>query len=316
MQFMVSALQRHLQIHVTSLPEKGARLRKKITLAVVVPLGPTEHASLAHVFDTLESIQHFATHDRGMIVIDSSGEALAETIHRRFPEIVVITSPQTYRLSGELYKALSLGFLYAQALWDFDVLLRMDTDALLIGPDLERDALDYLAAHPQVGLFGTYRVGASGEVSEFSWPQQQLQHETSVLGHLQDWQRARMLSSLVRQAQANGYALGEHVLGGGYFLSAKAVQMLNHNGWLLREELSRSQLQEDHLLGLLMRAGGLELGDFDGPEHPVAVRWRGLPLSPHDLVKRRKKLIHSTRFWQEEDEDAIRAFFRDHRQVG
>lgn len=291
-------------------------MRKKIRLAVVIPVGPTSHTPLEHVFDTLDSVLHFTTANRGIVVVDNSGEALADAIHTRFPEVIVIPSPQAYGLSGGLFKALSLGFLYAQTLWDFDILLRMDTDALLIGPALEVDALDYLAAHPRVGLFGTYRIGASGEVSEYSWPEQQLRHETSALGHLHDWERARMLNNLVRQAQAHGYVSGEHVLGGGYLLSPRAVRMLNRNGWLLREELFRSKLQEDHLLGLLIRAGGLELGDFGGPDQPIAVRWRGLPLAPQELVERGKKLVHSTRFWQGKDERDIRAYFRNQRRAG
>jgi hypothetical protein len=42
---------------------------------------------------------------------------------------------------------------------------------------------------------------------------------------------------------------------------------------------------------------------------PIGAKWRGLAASPEELIQAEKALIHSTRFWEELDESAIRAEF-------
>ena len=50
-------------------------------------------------------------------------------------------------------------------------------------------------------------------------------------------------------------------------------------------------------MGLLTVAAGYRIADFGGPGDPTAMRWRGLPAHPHDLLSNQKLLTHSVRFW-------------------
>src|SRR5262249_60135385 len=98
-------------------------------------------------------------------------------------------------------------------------------------------------------------------------------------------------------------------LGAAYLLRPRALREIDRRGWL-DLPLEASAAGEDHLTALLTVAAGYRLGDFGGPDDPLALRWQGLPLAPEDLVARRKLVTHSVRGPHEE---AIRAFFRERR---
>lgn len=290
-------------------------MKERVKLVVVIPVGPTSpRYSLDDVVDTIHSVVHYTTTDRKIIIQDNSTDTkVSAALSQAFPELMIIRSPQNYGLSGGLYKAESLAYLFAHSAYDFEVLIRMDTDALMTGYGLAEDAAQLFRANPNLGQLGTYMVGTNGEISEFSWPAAQLRKEISWQGWLRDRSRCEMLRELVKAAQANGYVMGEHIIGGVSILSPRFIERLVNDGLLLREELRRSVLQEDHLFSMLVKAVGMELGEFGGPEHPLANRWKGLPAHPEKLVASNKKVIHSTRFWEDMQEPEIRAFFRARR---
>lgn len=290
-------------------------MKEQVKLVVVIPVGPIgSRYQFDDILDTLSSVVHYTTPDRKIIIQDNSRDPeVSGPIGEAFPEILIIRTPQNYGLSGGLYKAESLAYLFAHSAFDYQVLMRMDTDALLIGFGLAADAADEFRRHPNVGQLGTYMIGTNGEVSEFSWPRDELLKETSWIGWLKDRERCEMLRKLMAAAQTHGYQLGEHIIGGVSILSPVFMEKVVSEGYLLREELRRSRLQEDHLFSLLVKAVGMDLGEFGGPEHPLANRWKGLPASPEQLVAMNKKVIHSTRFWENRKEPEIRAFFRARR---
>jgi hypothetical protein len=63
----------------------------------------------------------------------------------------------------------------------------------------------------------------------------------------------------------------------------------------------------------MVKSVGMELSDFATGSYPMALRWRGLPCSPEELLARGKKVIHSTKFYKDMKEEDIRAFFRKSR---
>lgn len=290
-------------------------MKERVKLVVVIPIGPIgPRYALDDVVDTINSVIHYTTPDRKIIIQDNSSDThVSSTLSDVFPELMIIRSPQNYGLSGGLYKAESLAYLFAHSAYSFDVLMRMDTDALMIGHGLADDAARVFAENPNIGQLGTYMVGTNGEISEFSWPEKQLKKEISFIGWMQDRSRCELLRLLVASAQANGYVMGEHIIGGVSILSPRFIARIVQDGLLLREELRRSLLQEDHIFSLLVKAVGMELGEFGGPEHPLANRWKGLPAHPEQLVATNKKVIHSTRFWEDMKEPEIRSFFRERR---
>lgn len=286
-------------------------MKQPVKLVVVIPIGPLGSSyTFDDMVDTVDSVRHYATPDRRIIILDSSSPLqLGQKLAALYPELIILRAPQNYGLFGGLYKALSLAFLYAQSMFDFRVLVRMDIDALMIGSGLADDALRLFEADPNVGLLGTYLNSGDG----VAWPQQQLKRQANPIMLARDLKRWTLLHCLMAKAQANGYQPGEHVLGGVVIYNPALIDKLVHSNLLLREELRRSKLQEDHIFALLCKAVGMELGQFGDAAHPMGIAWRGLPQSPEQLVRQNKKIIHSTRFWRDQDEQQIRAFFRARR---
>lgn len=66
---------------------------------------------------------------------------------------------------GGLFLKLGGGYKYALERFHFDVLLRLDADALVIGPRPEEDALRAFATQPRVGAAWLVSRGARREAS-------------------------------------------------------------------------------------------------------------------------------------------------------
>lgn len=66
-------------------------------------------------------------------------------------------------------------------------------------------------------------------------------------------------------------------------------------------------------MALLTLAAGYQIYDFGGPADPLALRWRGLPAHPDDLLANGKLVIHSVRSWGNLAEKEIRDIFKQAR---
>lgn len=273
------------------------------SLAVVVPAGPGDD-----VEDTLRSVLHYAGAPRSVIVVDDTGGGCAG-LEALSPDVHVIPAPAgAVGAQGGLWVKLAAGYRHALAVASFDVLLRLDADALVIGPGLEDLARARFAAEPGLGMLGSYRHDMTGAVRDWSPAARALGAACGLRGLRRPALR-RMLRRLRDEALANGYLAGEHPLGGAYLHSAAAVRAIAARGWLDLPGLAASDLGEDHLFALLTVAAGFTIADFGGPRDPMALRWRGLPASPADLLARNKLVTHSVRYWDDLDERSIRAAF-------
>ncbi len=288
---------------------------ERVKLVVLIPVGPA--VDFGYVRDTIESIVCFTTPSRRIVVSDNSGQNSCEHLERIFPDVTVIRTPQKYGKYAELYLHLSMGLEFVHRNYDFDVLLGMDTDALIIGPNPEDEAMDFFRQNPDVGLIGSYKIDCNGDQRDFTWPREQLKKETSLAAL---WRQPRhlpgvmFLRKIVQKSKANGYELGEHCMGGSYFASRECISKLNEHHLLSRKEIHWSRLSVDHIFGLLIYSVGLKHGDFSTGLLPMGLRWRGLPCSPEELLVKGKKVTHSTRFYGAMDEAEIRRFFREQRQ--
>ncbi len=287
---------------------------QKVTLAVIIPVGPV--CELENIWDTIESVRHYVTPSHVVILLDDSGKGTGATVRAHSPGVVVQPSERVYGRHSGLYFTLSRGFAFAYQNYAFDVLLRLDTDALVIGHNPERDAIAYFEKNPGSGIIGSYRTDCNGKPRGFSWAREKLEQELgfrSVLrpGRVRGW---FLLRRVLKQSLRNGYEPGEHCMGGAYFMSRECVGRLMTGNLLARREILWSRLHEDQLFGLFIHAVGLKHGDFATGHHPMGLRWRGLPCSPRVLITNKKKVTHSTRFFENMDEQTIRAFFRAHRQ--
>jgi glycosyltransferase involved in cell wall biosynthesis len=288
---------------------------RQITLVVVIPVGPA--CEFDHISDTIESVRHYVTPSHVVIVLDDSGKGTGAAVKERFSETVVLTTPRNYGKEAGLYLNLSKGFAFAYENYFFDILLRLDTDALIIGPNPEQDAMDYFQQNPDVGIIGSYRTDCNGDPRDFSWPRNQLIRELGFrslskdpLKRLKGW---LFLRTVFNKSKHNGYEAGEHCMGGAYFVSRECIGRLYKNHLLSRQEISWSKLQEDQIFGLFIYSVGMRHGDFATGSLPMGLRWRGLPCPPEILLARNKKITHSTRFFENLSEKAIRVYFREQR---
>ena len=101
------------------------------------------------------------------------------------------------------------------------------------------------------------------------------------------------LRSLYALARRNGYKDGEHCLGAACFFSVQALRAMQAKGLFGNPALVTTNLGDDHMYGLLVRAAGFETDDFATEGRPLGLAFRGLPLSPMELVEGGKKIVHS-----------------------
>jgi hypothetical protein len=271
-----------------------------------MPVGPNDEA-----LDSVRSVLHYIRPPRTVVLVDdtqghvdlAAAAALSDDVH-------VLPAPANATgARGGLWVKLAAGYRRALELCAFDVLLRIDADALVIGPGVEAAARERFRADPQLGMLGSYRIGPDGGVRDFAPAAAILRHESGLRGRLRDRRLRALLRELRAAAEANGYRAGEHPLGGAYLHSGAAVRALAANGWLDLPPLARSGLSEDHLFALLTVGAGFRIADFGGPEDPLAVRWRGLPAHPSQLLAAGKLVTHSVRSFGDLDEGTIRRLF-------
>jgi hypothetical protein len=96
-------------------------------------------------------------------------------------------------------------------------------------------------------------------------------------------------------------------------MSEALLKALFNKGLLPHYTLGSLNMGEDHLFGLLAKAAGFHLGNMASGSLPFGCAWKGLPAPPEHLFEQGKKIIHSTRYWQNMNEMQIRAFFREKR---
>lgn len=276
----------------------------RVRIAVVIPVGPGES-----VDDTLESVRAFVDPSRAIVLVDDTGGPGLRARHATAGDVHVLAAPpDAAGGQGGLWVKIAAGYAYACSRFHADLVLRMDTDALVIGAGIEDAALRRFAREPGLGLLGSFRVGPDGGQRDLSPAARLLRRETGLAG-LRHPRLRSTLRGLERRARANGYAPGDHALGGAFIHSGEAARALAARGLLDLPVMARSGLGEDHIFGLLTVAAGYGIGDFGGPGDPLALRWRGLPDDPAALLAGPALITHSVRSHGDLDEAGIRAIF-------
>ena len=296
-------------------------------LAYVVPVGPTCVPDF--VCDTVESIVYYDPCGI-VLVVDDSGRgtghrALTHCNPGRSQIIVVQTAGRSGKGPG-LYLVLSEGLKRAADFTGITGIVRMDTDALIINRGLNEAVTAFFNANPKVGIAGSHWIASNGQLRDVSGVAARVRHVVSIfwpVRHprrtlrrpllLRDWLFVR---KLVFTARRNGYVWGEHCMGGAYVLNPRLLTALKCRNWLHRREFLYTGLEEDAIFAILTYGAGFTLADFATDGKPLGVKWKGLPFSPEELVRRGKSLIHSTRFWEGMNECEIRGFFASIRLRG
>jgi hypothetical protein len=282
-------------------------------VAVVMPVGPSIEESFLR--DTIESIQEFVP-DRRLIVLDDSRTS---TLAQSLPDdaTVIVAGKEYQGWQGELYRSLSLGFREALS-EPFDVLLRMDTDAVLLGGTFADRAGRLFASHPRLGALGAYRTDYDGRSRGYSAPAYRLRLMLTTEARSDPSRTVRVGTLLARAYARRGYRRGQFVLGGATLYSPAVIRALDRAGLLDDPRLGRTRMGEDHIFGLCMSALGFEMRDYGtaADDLPFGATWKGLPASPEELLERGKEIVHSTKSHEGQDESAVREVFRAAREAG
>jgi len=280
-------------------------------VVVVIPVGP--ECVQEFIEDTINSFIHYTKSSYKIVLADDSQKGTGKLIKENFPQIdVFINEKNRGKLTG-LYITLSLAYTHVLERYQFEALLRMDTDALVIGYDPEKEAIELFKNHPEIGIAGQYPNDYHGQPWNITWPKEQVLKYTSIF---RLWRRPaarRKLYKLYRKAIRYDYKAGESVFGGACFISQNCLQKLKDQKLLPDYDLQTIVLEEDHLFAILIKSIGFHFADLSSKNLPFGCAWRGLPASPQELQKRGKKIIHSTRFWQDMNEPAIRTWLRNQR---
>lgn len=246
-----------------------------VPLVVVMAIGPGERLG---ALELLDSARVFLEGPYRVVVVDDSGEIGTWRAVARYPEVDLL---HNWRRRGweRLLASLQRAYRHVLTRYDFEAILKVDTDALFTGPTLDADILGALRSHPAVGMAGSR-----------SWPDSAHAHWGRLLE-----ENMGMWGPIIQQAERHGYQRGESVLGGAYVLSRRCVCALEAGGFL-RLTPSGPRISEDVTFSLFVRAVGHELHELGGPTGPFALAWRGLPMSPREILARGKKVVHSVKF--------------------
>jgi glycosyltransferase involved in cell wall biosynthesis len=292
-------------------------MKQHFAVVVVMAIGP--NSKLEYILDTLTSFQFYTTSTHKVIIIDDSQKDLALEIKSFISDIDIIKTKKNSGNMAGLYINLATAYQHAIQNYHFDALLKIDDDALVINENPEKDAIHLFKANPRIGIAGLhvrgqYPLDFMGTPWDNNYPRKTILVGTCSWKLLKRPLVNLTLRKLFFKAFYNGYEAGEYVFGGSYFVSEHCLIKLNEAGFLPLHSLGKAILGEDHLFSLLAKVVGLELGDLASGNLPFGLAWKGLPASPEMLLQKNKKIIHSTRKWENMNEADVRGYFKKLRQ--
>lgn len=283
---------------------------------VAIPVGPGAREA-ERTQDLVAALRAHEPAARHVVLVDDDPAA-----RRDFPDgVAVVDNPRNGRGIGTLGGTCTATL--AALRWAHDThpgawVLRLDTDALVIGPFAAR-VEEALARHPQAGVLGSCHRTCNGETRDLSWwdpvvrkharPVWLWRNPPLPRRHLQ--KADPLVRDTVRGALERGYSPGEHCIAAGCAIAAPFIADLAARGAFERPERWLATLfGDDVMLGALARALGHDLVDL----HEVfGLKHVGLAGPPQELVDRGFAVVHSVKNDPDHDEDAVRAFFRERR---
>ncbi|MCA1978118.1 MAG: glycosyltransferase family 2 protein [Thiobacillus sp.] len=279
------------------------RARQRCDLVFVMAISEGEWVG---VEDLLDSLHTYLDCRWRLIAVD---DATTDDTYEKLLDAGcwVVRNPEKLYLWG-LDLTLRRGFREALRLFDSSFVVKIDPDALVIGPGLYRVLQDTFTAHPRVGIAGTYRIDWNGERRDLSYWRDRMK------------QRRKDLGKPLERALANGYILGEGVQGGCYALRSTCLERIDSAGWLEGAEgyrprhIKGQQIGEDSLITMLVHAAGYEGLDIGGPGQPFGIWDVGLPMPPEDLIRQNRIVTHALKY-HDDASLAARAYFLLRRQL-
>src|SRR4051794_16653984 len=129
--------------------------RRAIAAAVVIPAGPRDD-----VMDTIDSVLTHATVPQVVVIVDDTKGQQNLTGIRSMRDVHVIPAPSARAgTTGGLWLKVCTGYRWLLERYAPTVVLRLDADALILGPGLLDHAMEAIRADPGIGLLGACRFG-------------------------------------------------------------------------------------------------------------------------------------------------------------
>lgn len=278
----------------------AARRRCDVVFVMAVAEG-----EWAGVEDLLDSLRVYLDCDWQVVAVDDATE---DGSYEKLLDAGcwVVRNPRKGHLFG-LHLTLCRGFLEALRLFESPIVVKIDPDALVIGPGLFETLRAAFAADERSGLLGTFRIDWNGQPRDLSYWRDRMARHRADLGRP------------LRLAIENGYVLGEGVQGGCYALRQECLRRIRDAGWLRGaegyrpKEVKGHQIAEDSLITMLAYAAGYEARDIGGPGQPFGLWDVGLPTPPEELVAQNRMVTHSIKY-RDAASLAAREYFRARRR--
>lgn len=292
----------------------------KITVPVVavIPTGPRE--SIDIVRENVEAVRIYSKGHAVTILMDDTGGSI--NLKGLSAEDVIVL-PASHRMAGEnlagrLFAELTRSFKTALERFDFEFLLRMDHDALVVGLFPLDDLRRRFGEDDRLGILGRYEINTYGEVCDWVHDQSGVREFAMPripMHKVRTWLAHRKLNSIIGRAQANGYRVGEFVGGGVNYVRHSCVRAMCEIADELLPVAKKLVSPEDYIFTIMARAAGFKIGDYSSVDDPLAYRINVLPFSPEECLRKGKHAVHSTRKFEDMDETQIRAVFRQAREA-
>jgi hypothetical protein len=299
-------------------------MSRRIRCLVLTPVGPKSNPD--YVKDTIHSFLRYMPPDESVMLLldDTHSESLRqhlmpyENVSLLSTENLLQAKESERKTSGRLFVKQMLALNIFTHQYDWECLMRLDDDALIIGQAPHNNALAIFKARDDIGMLGAYLRrgdGSNKEDAMFRKGRQLIKQVFSREG-LRNLEMTRTLAGLIARAKKNSYRLGDMCTGGAFFMSRNAYDIIQARSCGRLESLQSCCLDHDLLFALHMAAAGFKFMDFSDPDQVMAINWRGLPMPLEELVRRGKKVVHPVK---EPDnplhERDVRSFFRQRRNT-
>lgn len=239
---------------------------------VLLPVGPGTH--LPFLLDTLETIERFCLPDHQILLADDSAQGIGAEAKAAFPKIDVLTlraaGEQASRsVSGNFFEKIAKSIRHATENYSFQTLMRMDADALMCNPGADQRGIELLKSNPKLGMIGSFKVRCDGEPRDFKWSADHVKKEAGFQLLPDKRKLSESLNTLLKPALDNGYEYGENIIAPGSLTSRAACEKLCAHPLYGDPSFRATKLGDDHLNSLVLRAVGLEPGDFATGDLPL-----------------------------------------------
>lgn len=277
--------------------------RRRCDMVVVSAVSDGEWLGVEELLDSLAT---YLDCNYEVVITD---DATTDGTHERLLSAGcwVVRNPEKMYLPG-LDLTLRRAYIEAHRLFDAPIYLKIDPDALVIGPGLLRAFTAEFDADPSIGLLGTYHMDWDGTTRDLSYWRDRMARRRKDFG--------RALAA----AEKHGYQIGDGVQGGAYAVSSACLGQIIRSGWMhgrhgYAPSVAKGQhVAEDSLMTMLVYAAGYRAADFGGPGQVLGIWDVGLPMPPEELIRQNRLVAHAMKYRDNASLDA-RDFFRAQREA-